>query len=84
MGIDISSHQSKSVQEFIGQKFDYIITVCDNAKQNCPMFPGNSKKIHWNLKDLAEIEGAEEKKLIIFRKIRDQIREYILKFLKKT
>jgi len=48
------------------------------------MFPGNSQKIHWNLGDPAEIEGAEEKKLIIFRKVRDQIREYILKFLKKT
>jgi arsenate reductase (thioredoxin) len=84
MGVDISSYRSKSVKEFIGQKFDYVITVCDNAKQTCPMFPGNSQKIHWNLDDPAEIEGAEEKKLIIFKKVRDQIRENISKFLKKN
>jgi len=84
MGVDISSHRSKYVKKFIGQKFDYVVTVCDNAKQICPIFPGNSQKIHWDVDDPAEIEGAEEKKLIIFRKVRDQIKEYILQFLKKT
>src|SRR5688500_19573323 len=48
VGIDISSHHSKSVDEFTGQEFDYVITVCDNANENCPIFPGDTKRIHWS------------------------------------
>src|SRR5215218_3923617 len=57
IGIDISSHRSKSVDEFIGQQFDYVITVCDNANQNCPVFPGKTKRIHWSFDDPATAEG---------------------------
>src|ERR1041385_7696158 len=53
IGIDISSHRSKSVDEFVDQQFDYIITVCDNAKETCPVFPGNAKRIHWSFDDPA-------------------------------
>lgn len=73
VGIDISKHISKSAMEFVGQQFDYVITVCDNAKQTCPVFPGNYVKIHWDLEDPAEAQGSEEEKLVVFRKTRDEI-----------
>src|SRR2546428_1840821 len=53
IGIDISSHRSKSIDEFLGRPFDYVITVCDNANQECPMFPGAARRIHWSIKDPA-------------------------------
>lgn len=81
VSINISQHRSKSVDEFIGQKFNYVITVCDNARQTCPIFPGQYEKIHWDVEDPAETEGSEEEKLTVFRNIRDQIKENILKFL---
>jgi len=80
-GIDILAQKSKSVMEFIGQKFDYVITVCDNARKTCPVFPGRYQKIHWDLEDPAQASGTEEEKLIIFRKIRNQIKENIITFL---
>jgi len=83
IGIDISSHRSKSVTEFLGQVFDYIITVCDNAKQTCPMFPGQYEKMHWDIEDPADAKGSEEEKLNFFRKIRDEIKNRCLNFLKK-
>jgi len=76
-GVDISKHRSKSAMEFIGQQFDYIITVCDNAKQTCPVFPGKHKKIHWDLEDPAEAQGSEEERIVVFRTIRDEIRKKI-------
>lgn len=84
VGIDISKHRSKSATEFLGQNFDYVITVCDNVKQTCPVFPGKYQKIHWDLEDPAQAQGTEEEKLKVFRKIRDQIKENILDFLKAT
>ena len=81
VGIDISSHRSKSAMEFIKQQFDYVITVCDNVKQTCPVFPGKYKKIHWDLEDPAEASGSEEDRLVVFRKIRDQIQNNISEFL---
>lgn len=81
VGIDISKQKSKSVREFVGQKFDYVITVCDNAKQSCPVFPGKYEKIHWNLKDPAQAQGTKEEKLKLFREVRNQIKENILSFL---
>jgi len=74
VGIDISSHRSKSVNEFLGQKFDIIITVCDHARQTCPIFPGQFQQIHWNIEDPANAKGIEKEKLGFFRKIRDEIR----------
>lgn len=81
IGIDISKQRSKSVNEFLGQNFDYVITVCDKAKKACPVFPGRYQKLHWDLEDPAEAKGTEEEKLLIFRKVRNQIKENILKFL---
>ena len=75
IGIDISGHRSKSVDEFVDQNFDYIITVCDNAKESCPVFPGNAVRLHWSFDDPAAVEGTEVERLAAFRKIRDQIAE---------
>lgn len=77
IGIDISSHRSKSVDEFIGQEFDYVITVCDNAKEQCPVFPGKTKRIHWSLEDPAAASGDAQMRLAVFRRVRDQIREHL-------
>jgi len=81
-GIDISKHRSKSAMEFIGQKFDFVVTVCDNAKQTCPIFPGKYEKIHWDLEDPAEAQGTEEERLVFFRRIRDEIKNNIHVFIK--
>lgn len=83
-GVDISKHRSKSAMEFIGQQFDYVITVCDNARQTCPIFPGKYEKVHWSLEDPAEATGTEEEKLAVFRKTRDKIKENIIAFLKSN
>lgn len=78
--VDISSHRSKSVTEFEDQRFHFIITVCDNAKETCPVFPGSAEQIHWSFDDPAIIEGDEEVRLAAFRKIRDQIKDRLTAF----
>lgn len=81
IGIDISGHRSKSVKEFSGQEFDYVITVCDNANERCPAFPGKTKRIHWSFDDPAAAEGDEEARLAVFRRVRDEIRERLRSFV---
>jgi arsenate reductase len=81
VGIDISRHQSKSVDGFIGQQFDLVITVCDNAKESCPVFPGKTRQLHWPFDDPAAVEGSQEIREAAFRKIRDQIDARIRGFL---
>jgi arsenate reductase len=83
IGIDISKQRSKSVNEFLGQQFDYVVTVCDYARQTCPLFPGKYEKLHWNLEDPVEAKGTKEERIIIFRKVRDEIKENIQRFLEK-
>jgi arsenate reductase len=73
IGIDWSAARSKSVTEFIGQPFDYVITVCDRARQTCPVFPGNHNTMHWGLDDPAEVEGTDEQKLEAFRRTRTEV-----------
>jgi len=73
LGIDISHHRSKSIDEFTGQAFDYVITVCDNANEQCPIFPSNTKRIHWSFADPAAAEGDDEARLAVFRRVRDEI-----------
>ena len=68
-GIDASWARSKSVQEFIGQPFDYVITVCDQARQSCPVFPGVHESLHWGYEDPAEATGSEEERLAVFRRV---------------
>jgi len=83
IGIDISGHRSKSVNEFAGQAFDYVITVCDNAKESCPVFPANTKRIHWSLEDPAAVQGSEEQRLAEFRRVRDQLRSLLREFVEE-
>jgi arsenate reductase (thioredoxin) len=80
IGIDISGHRSKSVDEFAGQAFDYVITVCDNAKESCPVFPAATRRIHWSLDDPAAVQGSEEQRLAEFRRVRDQLRSLLRQF----
>ena len=83
IGIDISGQQSKSVDELLDKEFDYVITVCDNARQTCPFFPGNVERLHWNLEDPAEVKGTEEKRLQEFRMVRNQLKDYIQELISK-
>jgi arsenate reductase len=76
IGIDISQNRSKSAEEFAGEKIDYVLTVCDNAQENCPYFPAKTKLVHHSFEDPAAVEGDAETRLEAFRKIRDEIREY--------
>ena len=81
IGIDISSHHSKSVDEFTGQDFDYVITVCDNAAENCPVFPGRTIRIHQSFEDPPPAtHGDYESRMVIFRRVRDEIREWLREF----
>ncbi len=75
IGIDISGHRSKSLEEFFGQTFDYVITVCDNAKKHCPAFPDKAQRIHWSFDDPAAAIGDDAAQLEVFRRVRDEIRE---------
>lgn len=80
IGIDISHQKSKSVEEFLDQSFDYVITVCDSARQTCPHFPGQGKKIHWSFEDPAQAVGTHEEKVQAFRKVRNQIQKALEEF----
>jgi arsenate reductase len=75
LGIDLTGHRSKSVDEFTGHPFDYVITVCDNAKESCPIFPAVTKRVHWPFQDPpGPNEQTEELRMIAFRKVRDEMR----------
>jgi arsenate reductase len=82
IGIDISGHRSKAVDEFLGESFDYVVTVCDNARDNCPVFPAGAERIHWSFEDPAAVQGIEVERLAAFRRIRDKIHEQVKAFLK--
>ena len=80
IGIDISGHNSKSVDLFVDQQFDYIITVCDNARESCPVFPGTAERIHWSFDDPAAAQGDDQSRLAAFRHVRDEIRSRLKEF----
>lgn len=79
--VDISHHHSKSVDEFTGQEFDFVITVCDNANEQCPVFPGKTERIHWSFDDPAAAVGDEESRLAVFRRVRDEISQKLRVFI---
>ncbi|PQO33797.1 arsenate reductase ArsC [Blastopirellula marina] len=81
LGIDISAYQSKSAQEFQQQPFDLVVTVCDNAKETCPVYPGAKETLHWPFEDPADATGTDDEKLPTFRRIRDEIRAKIADYL---
>jgi arsenate reductase (thioredoxin) len=74
IGVDISGQESKTLDRYLGESFDYVITVCDDANEACPFFPGAKRRLHWSFADPAAAEGAEEQRLEVFRKVRDQIK----------
>jgi len=80
VNVDISGQRSKSVEEFAGKAFDYVITVCDNARAQCPFFPAEAERIHWSFDDPAATEGNEQERLAVFRRVRDEIRARLGEF----
>jgi arsenate reductase (thioredoxin) len=82
-GIDISGHHSKSVEEFLGQDFDYVITVCDKARETCPVFPARTRRIHWSIEDPAADDGSEEDRLKAFRRTRGELQERLRAFIRE-
>jgi len=81
VGIDASWARSKSVTEFLGQRFDYVVTVCDQARQSCPVFPGVHESLHWGYEDPAAVQGTDEQRMIVFRQVLTQIGERINQFI---
>ncbi len=77
IGIDISGQESKTLERHLGEPFDYVITVCDDANEACPFFPGAKKRLHWSFEDPSRAEGSEDERLAIFRRVRDEIRKRI-------
>lgn len=84
VGIDISGHRSKNVSEYLGQHFPLVITVCDNAKEHCPIFPGPCIREHWPFDDPANATGTNEEKLAVFRRVRDEISQKIRQFVESA
>ena len=83
IGIDISGHRSKSVDDFLDQKFDWVITVCDHANKRCPVFPAKAKRIHWSIDDPV-VSGSEQTQLAAFRIARDELQKRISAFMAET
>jgi arsenate reductase len=80
-GIDATWARSKSVTEYLGQQFDYVVTVCDEARQVCPVFPGVHESLHWGYEDPAEAQGTEDERLAVFRRVLVQLGERINQFI---
>ncbi len=80
-GIDISTHTSNNINEYTGLYFDYIITVCDHAKEQCPVFPSHAKQFHYNFPDPAKAKGTEEEIMQQFGEVRNMIKDYFRKFV---
>jgi arsenate reductase len=81
IGVDISSQESKTLERYLREPFDYVITVCDDANEACPFFPGASNRLHWSFEDPSRAGGSEEERLAVFRSVRDRIRDRVNKEL---
>jgi arsenate reductase (thioredoxin) len=77
IGIDVSSQESKTLQRYLREPFDYVITVCDDANETCPFFPGAGSRLHWSFEDPSKAEGSEGERLAVFRSVRDRIRDRV-------
>jgi arsenate reductase len=80
LAIDISGHRSKPVEEFAGQHFDYVITVCDHARESCPVFFGPAERVHHSFDDPAALNGSDAERMALFRRVRDELRTYLAEF----
>jgi len=77
LGIDISGQESKTLDRYLGERFDAVITVCDQANEACPIFPGAARRFHWSFDDPSRASGSEETQLAVYRRVRDEIRDSI-------
>jgi arsenate reductase len=77
IGVDISGQESKTLDRYLGEPFDYVITVCDDANEACPFFPGATNRLHWSLPDPSAAQGSEEERLAVFRPVRDALRDRV-------
>ena len=73
LSVDISGQESKTLERYLGEPFDYVVTVCDDANEACPVFPGAENRLHWSFRDPSRAEGSEEERLEVFRKVREEI-----------
>ena len=81
VGVDIAGQESKTLERHLKEPFDYVITVCDDANEACPFFPGARNRLYWSLEDPSRAKGSEDERLAIFRRVRDEIREHIVQEL---
>jgi arsenate reductase len=81
LGIDVSAQQSKGIERYLDERFDWVVTVCDRARESCPVFPGAERTSHWGFDDPAEAEGDSEARVKVFRRVRDEIGQRIRLFL---
>jgi arsenate reductase len=77
IGIDISGQESKTLERYLREPFDYVITVCDDANEACPFFPGAQSRLHWSIEDPSKVEGSEDERLEVFRRVRDGIKDRV-------
>ena len=84
IGIDISGYRSKHVDEFRERRFDFVITVCDNARETCPVFFDAAQRLHHDFDDPAASRGSEAERLVVFRRVRDELRQYLREFVKRV
>jgi arsenate reductase (thioredoxin) len=77
IGVDISGQESKTLDRYLDQPFDYVITVCDDANEACPFFPGAQSRLHWSFEDPSRAEGSDEERLEVFRRVRDEIKDRV-------
>jgi len=84
LGIDIAAHQSKHLNQFLGVRFDHVITVCDRARETCPIFPGASSMLHWSFDDPAAARGSDEERRAVFKRVRDEIAGQVRRFVSEA
>jgi arsenate reductase len=77
LGLDISGQESETLERYLGEPFDHVITVCDDANEACPVFPGAKNRLHWSFRDPSRVAGSDEERLAMFREVRDEIRARI-------
>jgi len=77
IGVDISEQESKTLERYLKESFDYVITVCDDANEACPFFPGASERLHWSFEDPSRAEGSKEERLAVFRRVRNRIKDQV-------
>ena len=84
IGVDISGHRSKTLDGFVSQPWDYVITVCDQANERCPLFPGRAQRIHWSFEDPSAATGTDAERLAVFRRVRDAIAARLTRWLAES